>query len=106
MGGVPFPKRLRLPPDAYSNPEHTFHIAIRAMPGERPFRDTVLGDAIWQLLLNEPGRRKIRLVAACLMPDHLHVIAKPLEQNVQAWVGAFKSYSTRVSWRHGIHRAL
>ena len=93
MSGIPFPRNARLPADAYSNREHTFHVVIHAFPDIQPFR-AALGQAIWGSLFAELDRQSVQLLAACLMPDHLHTIVKPLELAIPAWVHNFKSVST------------
>lgn len=54
------------------------------------------GQGAWDALLGERERPSIELLAACLMPDHLHVVAKPAERSIVAWLGSFKSYTTKV----------
>ncbi len=100
MSGIPFPKHIRLPHDTYANPEHTFHIVFRAMTGTTPFRDA-LGNATWALTLDEAQRPATRILAACLMPDHFHIVAKPGELPLIRWVDSFKSYSTHLAWAEG-----
>ena len=106
MGGIPFPKTIRLPAEAYRDRERVFHVVISAMPDTRPFRRRRLGDAIWELVRNEEHRGAILPIAACLMPDHLHVVARPGGRSLQRWAHDFKSYSTRVGWEHGGSTAL
>src|SRR4029077_621590 len=38
------------------------------------------------------------LLAACLMPDHLHLACRPGAIGLTRWIGAMKSLSTRASW--------
>ena len=102
---MPFSKRIRLDPSAYARRDSTFHLTLHAMPGTTPFRSE-LGAAVWQLILNERERSSIELVAACLMPDHLHALAKPADRSIVLWVNGFKSFSTRVAWQHGQASAL
>jgi putative transposase len=92
------PKRIRLPHDAYASREHVFHLVLHAFPDTHPFRDQKLGDAIWAMVLAERDRPSAHLIAASLMPDHLHLLASPRERDIIAWMRGFKSYSTRVAW--------
>jgi REP element-mobilizing transposase RayT len=105
MGGLPFPRNTRAVREVYSNPEYTFHVVVRAMPNTTPFRDQ-RGPPVWELIVGEASRTSIRLLAACLMPDHLHAIVKPADRSIIDWVRSFKSYSTRVAWDAGGKRAL
>jgi REP element-mobilizing transposase RayT len=48
--------------------------------------------------MNELTDDRIRLRAACLMPDHLHAVVSPCERDIVKWANGFKSYSTRLNW--------
>lgn len=100
------PKSIRLPHEVYADAERTFHVTIRAAVGERPFTSPVTGDAVWELVLNERDHGSIELLAACLMPDHLHALVSPRSKNVIRWVDGFKSWSTRVAQRSRTQRIL
>ena len=102
---MPFPKRIRLDPSDYERCDQAFHVTLRSMPGTAPFSGE-LGAAVWQLILNERERSAIELVAACLMPDHLHAIVKPADRSIVLWLNGFKSFSTRAAWQHGHATAL
>jgi REP element-mobilizing transposase RayT len=95
-----FPKRIRLPREAYANRENAFHIVMRSSLKSVPFVG-VIGESVWHVVMEQPGRPDIDLVAACLMPDHLHVILQPAERSVIAWANAFKSYTTAVGRKAG-----
>ncbi len=90
----PFPRATRLPADAYRNRETVFHVVLRAVPNTVPFRGGV-GAAVWRAVLAERDRTAIELIAACLMPDHLHSIVQPRERGVLEWIDGFKSFTTR-----------
>ncbi len=105
VAGIPFPKKLRLDHEVYANPANAFHVVIRAMPETSPFRGPI-GQATWHLLEEERNRASIELLAACLMPDHLHVVVQPKARSIIQWVAGFKSYSTRLSWSHRTSKAL
>jgi REP element-mobilizing transposase RayT len=100
MSGVPFPKRTRLPHEVYANPEYAFHVVFRAFVDTTPFKGEI-GEKVWTLALDETTRPSVRIIAECLMPDHLHVVVQPREESVIRWVNGFKSYSTRLSWGEG-----
>lgn len=95
MSDIPFPKSIRLAPGEYRAQSRLFHLVIRALPPTRPFRG-VVAESTWEALLGERRRPAIELIAACLMPDHLHVLARPGERSIVEWVNSFKSYTT---WR-------
>ncbi|MCK9518317.1 MAG: transposase [Dehalococcoidia bacterium] len=106
MTRVRFPKPIRLPRESYENPENVFHLVIRTFPETLPFRGSTLNSAVWDRLLDQDGRRGIELLAACLMPDHLHLLAKPAGTNIIDWLGALKSVTTRIAWQSGWHGRL
>ncbi len=103
---VQLPKRIRLPHEAYANQQQIFHVTMRAAIGERPFASARTGADIWQLVLNERERGSIELLAACLMPNHLHVLVSPRSKDIIRWVDGFKSWSTRVAQRTPPQRIL
>lgn len=94
-----FPKRIRLPHDAYGNAEAVFHVVFRAMPGTRPFADPPRAAHVWELFTNEVTASRVKPLVACLMPDHLHCVISPRERDIVKWANGFKSYSTRMDWR-------
>jgi REP element-mobilizing transposase RayT len=106
MPALPFPfsKSIRLPDDAYTNPENTFHIVFHAMPETAPFRGPT-GEVVWRLIVSEVERPAVHLLAACLMPDHFHALVKPGDRSLIRWADGFKSYSTRAAW-HGTARKV
>ncbi|MEO8541144.1 MAG: transposase [bacterium] len=60
-------------------------------------------DAVWQSVLEQRTSERVELLAACLMPDHLHLLAKPGEVDLITWMQRWKSWSTRLAWNAG-HR--
>ncbi|MBI2766945.1 MAG: transposase [Chloroflexi bacterium] len=100
MNDIPFPRRIRLPREAYANRESEFHLVMRAFARSVPFCGRV-GEAVWGVVMEQPVRDDIVLVAACLMPDHLHAIVRPDRRSVIAWANAFKSYTATVARKAG-----
>lgn len=103
---VQLPKTIRLPHAVYADADRIFHVTFRAAIGERPFVHQPTGDAVWDLLLNERDRGSVNLVAACLMPDHLHALVSPRSKDIIGWVDGFKSWSTRVAQKTRPQRVL
>ena len=64
--------------------------------------------AVVDCLRHEAKRLEFRLIAYCLMPDHLHLLVIPpgAGKDVSAFVGAFKSRSTRLLWSKGLQRRV
>lgn len=97
-----FPKKIRLPRDAYANPDYCFHITMRTHPevGALPRN---IRDVIWAALLEQRSATRIELLAACLMTDHLHFLAGPRDEDIVGFCNAWKSWTTRLAWGAG-HR--
>jgi putative transposase len=51
--------------------------------------------------MTQRERPEINLMAAVLMPDHLHLIARPGSVSLVQWVGNWKSIATRAAWKVG-----
>ena len=101
-----FPKSIRLPPEAYANSEAVFHVVTHTLPETSPFNSRELGDAIWKVIVGERDRRAVKLFAACLMPDHLHLLASPREKSIIRWMNDFKSFTTHISKSYRQQRFL
>lgn len=95
-----FPKPIRLPAEAYANPENTFHVVIRAHPkvGAIPF---AVRSTTWDSVLEQRSGARIALLAACLMPDHIDLLLRPAALDVIAFLDRWKSWSTRLAWSAG-----
>ena len=100
-----FPKPIRLPAEVYSNRELRFHVTINAHP-EVPRWSPALGNRLWSLVMDERALDRVELFAACLMPDHLHLLIRPDEVDMIRFVNSWKSLTTRESWRFGWRGAL
>jgi REP element-mobilizing transposase RayT len=79
--GGPFPRPIRLRREAYAEGDATFHITIRALPDTVPFVGLV-GRPVWACVLDTFERDTARVFAACLMPDHIHLVVQPGSENV------------------------
>jgi REP element-mobilizing transposase RayT len=102
---VRFPRPIRRPLPHYANRELRFHLTFQAHP-EIPAFAPALRDAIWASLMSERQMGRVELFAACLMPDHLHVLLRPDGLDVIRFVNSWKSVSTRISWGFGNHGGL
>ena len=102
----PYRKRIRLPVSAYADPDNVFHVTIRAAIGEVPFGNRTLGDQVWAELDYRRLAGSASVDAACLMPDHLHIVISLRSANVISWVQAFKSFTTPMWWAAGRRGSL
>jgi len=97
---VRFPKPIRLAPEAYANPDNVFHLVLRTHPevGDLPLR---VRETVWESVLEQRDGNRIVLVAACLMRDHLHLVARPGPLSIIQFLDRWKSWSTRLAWSAG-----
>jgi REP element-mobilizing transposase RayT len=100
--GVPYPRRIRLANEAYADTESLFHVTIHTHPEVGALRG-VVRSAIWGVVMEQATAARVQLVAACLMPDHLHMLVRPGDQDLLRFLNVFKSWATRRSWAAG-HR--
>jgi REP element-mobilizing transposase RayT len=97
---VKFPATIRLVREAYANPDIRFHVTIGGHPEVHQMTQAVL-EAVWRSVLSQVEDRRIGLFAACLMPDHLHMVVSAGELDVVTFVQRWKSWSTRIAWQAG-----
>ena len=107
-----YPITVRLPLDAYEDRDAVFHVVMNSVVGESPFKNQDIGNLVWDVIAREQERNDVRIAAACLMPNHLHVILSPERKSIIRWVNDFKSFTThlskeprgrRVLWRRGFY---
>jgi putative transposase len=100
-------RSLRLPTFDYDS-QHAYFVTVRATPHATPFAQAQLAEATVACLFQCRERFGYAVFAYCLMPDHFHVLARPAEQSavLSAFIGAFKSLSTRCCWKEGFQGAL
>ena len=99
-GRVRYPTRIRLDHDAYRVRTTTFHGTVHAHPTV-PRWSPLVGESIWRTVLEQRDRPRIELLAACLMPDHIHLLLRPCDGSVLDFLRTWKSWSTRQAWRAG-----
>jgi REP element-mobilizing transposase RayT len=97
---VHFPKSIRLPDEAYTDPDARFHLTIAAHPTISQFSPAVR-EAVWASVIEQVSAGRVQLFAACLMPDHLHLLVGPAGKSVIKFVQQWKSWTTRLAWSAG-----
>ncbi|MBI2766952.1 MAG: transposase [Chloroflexi bacterium] len=100
-----YPKSIRLPASTYADRAVTTHVTIRAHPEISRFPDGLM-DAIWATLLEQRSAGRVELLAACLMPDHVHLVLRPLEMDLLKFLNVWKSWTTRLAWTNGFRGGL
>jgi len=101
MPDHPRRKNIRLHPSLYENPSQIFSITI-CTDNRRPlFEDPPRARAVFDTLSTGPiGRDTVRY-AACLMPDHLHLLMAPVCGNLVDILSGWKTYSANQIRRLG-----
>jgi REP element-mobilizing transposase RayT len=102
MSGVPYPKRIRRTLDHYANRDLHLHVTFHAHPEIAHLPEHV-PEAIWQAVIEQNTIGRVELFAACLMPDHLHLLLRPAAFDAVRFADTWKSYTTRRAWECG-HR--
>ena len=92
-----YPKNTKLTNgEAYADPERIFHLTFHAHPEIARLARPV-GNAIWESVLEQRGSTRIELFAACLMPDHLHLLVSPREQDILTFQQRWKSWTSKLA---------
>ena len=127
----PRPRNQRLPMEHCCDPERVVFLTVRASEFSSPFaavqtlREAAAGEApapeMFDITFNQPLCQLVLdllkeaketygcyVLVACLMPDHLHWLARPrtTQANVLTMQDRFKGKSTNKSWKLGHHGRL
>ncbi|TWT46053.1 Transposase IS200 like protein [Phycisphaerae bacterium RAS1] len=87
-------RAVRLHADAYSGVA-PIHLTICAADG-RPFEDAALAQTVCTAFERVAAAGELELSAYCLMPDHLHVLIRPMSGfGIDEFLRRMKSYTTR-----------
>ncbi|MBA4179906.1 MAG: hypothetical protein C0506_04885 [Anaerolinea sp.] len=100
---VQWPARIRRPREHYQQRHLRFHLTIAAHP-EIPKWPNGVGDQIWSGAMQQRAAGRVELFAACLMPDHLHLLLRPDGQDIIQFLNAWKSWTTKLA-RDAGHRS-
>jgi len=105
-------RALRIKEFDYSTPGRAYHVVIGSKDRQRLFVDPELNKLILNTLRSMANADHYRLVCACLMPDHFHVLIvageapKPLSQMVRD-VKALSSREARIAlWQRGFYEHI
>jgi len=93
-------KPLRLPHEQYGDPSRLFHVVARSHPAVPAWDERIRG-AVWNELMAQASSERLRLVAACLMTNHVHLLASPGNIDLLRWLNEWKSFTTRRAWETG-----
>jgi putative transposase len=91
----------------YRNADHAYFVTICAQSGN-PFTDEHLAQEVMVSLQWLRAHRDVILYAYCLMPNHLHLLLRSGDESrtLGTVMGAFKTFTTRQSWKLGYKGVL
>ncbi len=96
-----YPKTIRRADKSeYADVDRCFHLTIRAHPEVHRFAPAV-AEVVWRSVVQQRELPHVDLHAACLMPDHVHLLISPRERDVVAFVRTWKSWTTRLAREAG-----
>jgi REP element-mobilizing transposase RayT len=101
---LPYPARyntLRLLGYDYTSTKKLCAITLVADSRRPVFADMLLAKAILTSLLSSETLASMYLRAFCLMPDHLHLLARLRQEefDIPNLIGGFKSFTTQLYWK-------
>ena len=92
-----YPKNTKLKDrGAYADRERIFHLTFSAHP-EIKRLSVAVARSIWASVLEQRTDGRVELFAACLMPDHLHLVVSPREQDILTFQQRWKSWSSKLA---------
>jgi putative transposase len=99
-----FPKRknIRLPRQQYEIPSQIFSITICTYNRRPLFENNEYAGLTFNTLRSGPFGKQTELYAACLMPDHIHLLLSPVEENLIDSVNRWKSYTANLLLKKGL----
>ena len=96
-------KRIRLDRQVYSWPGTAFAVTICTVNKQPIFGNDRYARPVFDSILDGPLAVRTRCYAACLMPDHLHLVVAPQECDLVWALQQWKSWTTRrlhaLGWR-------
>lgn len=90
-------KYIRLAPSTYATRGQYFSVTIGTRERIPYFAEREIAARIFNLILTGDLRRSAELAAACLMPDHAHLLVVPTEESLVTVIQHWKSYTTFVA---------
>ena len=100
-----FPRSIRREPGHYEDRTAWFHSSVRSHP-EGGRLDAAVAAAVWAATMKEVSLDRVEVAAACLMPDHIHLLVRPQTLGLVRWLNSWKSVTTHRAWAFGHRGAL
>jgi REP element-mobilizing transposase RayT len=114
-------RSVRLKDFDYASPWVVYHLTLCAAERQNTFTSRSVNLLVIDALQNAAGLYGYDLIAYCLMPDHLHILAQAREQpkDLRLFVRGLKSYCTTAArsvatpvatnsrlWQRGFHEHI
>jgi len=95
-------RSLRLPAFDYASP-HAYFVTVGTYQKLPLLSEPRRAEVVFDCLIWCRDRYGYAVYAYCLMPDHVHLLATPVDGAIglPGFIGAFKSLSTRSIWKQG-----
>jgi REP element-mobilizing transposase RayT len=100
-----FPRAHRRNSEHYAQIDECFHLTLTAHAKFGTWPDPIR-EMVWQSVMEQRNDDRVELFAACLMPNHLHLLVSPRRVDVIRFAKQWKSWTTRKSWELGNEGAL
>jgi len=98
-------KHIRLSTAEYANTSRIFIITICTHHRERVFEVAKYAEPVFHTFSDHLTQR-VNLIAASLLPDHVHLLTQPLVESLISVIDAWKGYSTNMVHRLGYNGPL
>jgi REP element-mobilizing transposase RayT len=102
---LPQRKHPRLRRKIYSDPSQAFSITTCTAKGRKLFYKSAFADHTFETVKNYLADRS-RLFAACLMPNHVHLLLMAKEINLIDLIGSWKRYVSRMATQHNLNKPV
>jgi len=94
-------KGIRLERTIYEEPGRIFSITICIFNNKQIFLNKNLADKVWSTAKDSIFSREADLTAACLMPDHLHLLIGVKNVNLVDLISRWKRFTRKIVYDAG-----
>jgi putative transposase len=102
---LPQRKHPRLHREIYSDPSQVFSITTCTAKHRKLFLKSSFADQTFEILKDYLAD-KSRLFAACMMPDHVHLLLTAMDINLIDLIGAWKRYISRMAVKYNLNKPI
>jgi REP element-mobilizing transposase RayT len=95
-------KSIRLERSVYGTEGITFLLTIKTHDGRKLFADPRLAAFVFDSIIHGPLFKETHPFAACVMPEHTHLLLQVVYANLIDLVSDWKTYTTNALHRMGV----